>query len=222
MEYLDKLNPNNEPPFAAYRRSPDVIAGRWIWQNPSCFTYRIAHIDPMPKGVDAFNILSLTHLLIKASCLFYFFRNAHRIESLAASWGFEIRGWNIPLGLCKDPTVESAILVTFQLHDLRRSMISNLWFVPLSKKCDWHDKGLQSNRLSFPGISGAKNFGWISCAAYQKIHLSKQMTRQRWKPKRVISTRNTKTDSSKAGAMDFDWWLFKSLTSLRDPSWCAQ
>jgi len=50
MEYLDKLNPDNEPAVSIQKVPLMINRPSWDLAKPSAHLIRIAHLDSLPKG----------------------------------------------------------------------------------------------------------------------------------------------------------------------------
>jgi DNA helicase-2/ATP-dependent DNA helicase PcrA len=206
MEYLDKLNPEQRAAVEHTEGPLMIIAGAGSGKT-RVLTYRIAHLI-YAKGVDAFNILSLTFTNKAAAEM------RHRIESLA---GLEAR--NTWMGtfhsvFAKILRVESGKIgypSNFTIYDAddSKSLIRTI-----VKEMRLDDKVYKANAV-LSRISGAKN-RLISWQAYQNDPFVKADDEAAMKPKMGDIYQKYQDRLFKAGAMDFDDLLFNTNVLFRD------
>jgi len=142
----------------------------------------------------------------------------NRIESLAVL-RLEIRGWEHSLGLQKILRVEfRQDCYPSNSRFYGPQMIPNFSVRNHLSRNATGCKVYKANAVPFQKSFRRKKIGWSLGKPIKMIHLSKQMTRQRWKPKNGwLSTRNYQDRLFKAGAMDFDDVLL-ILTALQRSS----
>ncbi len=206
MEYLDKLNPEQRAAVEHTEGPVMIIAGAGSGKT-RVLTYRIAHLI-YAKGVDAFNILSLTFTNKAAAEM------RHRIESLA---GLEAR--NTWMGtfhsvFAKILRVEAGKIgypSNFTIYDAddSKSLIRTI-----VKEMRLDDKVYKANAV-LSRISGAKN-RLISWQAYQNDPFVKADDEAAMKPKMGEIYQKYQDRLFKAGAMDFDDLLFNTNVLFRD------
>ncbi|MBN3521657.1 UvrD-helicase domain-containing protein [Algoriphagus lutimaris] len=206
MDYLDSLNPPQREAVEHTDGPVMIIAGAGSGKT-RVLTYRIAHLI-YAKGVDAFNILSLTFTNKAASEM------KHRIESLA---GLEAR--NTWMGtfhsvFAKILRVESEKIgypSNFTIYDTddSKSLIRSI-----VKGMHLDDKVYKANTV-LSRISGAKN-RLISWQAYQNDPFVKADDEAAMKPKMGEIYQRYQERLFKAGAMDFDDLLFNTNILFRD------
>ena len=206
MEYLDKLNPEQRAAVEHTEGPLMIIAGAGSGKT-RVLTYRIAHLI-YAKGVDAFNILSLTFTNKAAAEM------RHRIESLA---GLEAR--NTWMGtfhsvFAKILRVEASKIgypSNFTIYDAddSKSLIRTI-----VKEMRLDDKVYKANAV-LSRISGSKN-RLISWQAYQNDPFVKADDEAAMKPKMGDIYQKYQDRLFKAGAMDFDDLLFNTNVLFRD------
>ncbi|EAZ81318.1 ATP-dependent helicase [Algoriphagus machipongonensis] len=206
MDYLESLNPPQREAVEHTDGPVMIIAGAGSGKT-RVLTYRIAHLI-YAKGVDAFNILSLTFTNKAASEM------KHRIESLA---GLEAR--NTWMGtfhsvFAKILRVESEKIgypSNFTIYDAddSKSLIRSI-----VKGMHLDDKVYKANTV-LSRISGAKN-RLISWQAYQDDPFVKADDEAAMKPKMGEIYQRYQERLFKAGAMDFDDLLFNTNILFRD------
>ncbi len=206
MDYLESLNPPQREAVEHTDGPVMIIAGAGSGKT-RVLTYRIAHLI-YAKGVDAFNILSLTFTNKAASEM------KHRIESLA---GLEAR--NTWMGtfhsvFAKILRVESEKIgypSNFTIYDAddSKSLIRSI-----VKGMHLDDKVYKANTV-LSRISGAKN-RLISWQAYQNDPFVKADDEAAMKPKMGEIYQRYQERLFKAGAMDFDDLLFNTNILFRD------
>ncbi|SEF55660.1 ATP-dependent helicase [Algoriphagus boritolerans] len=206
MDYLKELNP---PQIQAVQHTDGpvmIIAGAGSGKT-RVLTYRIAHLI-YAKGVDPFNILSLTFTNKAAAEM------KHRIETLV---GLEAR--NTWMGtfhsiFAKILRVESGKIgypSNFTIYDTddSKSLIRTL-----VKEMRIDDKVYKPN-VVLSRISGAKN-RLISWKAYQDDPYVKADDEAAMKPRMGELYQRYQERLFKAGAMDFDDLLFNTNVLFRD------
>lgn len=206
MDYLESLNPPQREAVEHTDGPVMIIAGAGSGKT-RVLTYRIAHLI-YAKGVDAFNILSLTFTNKAASEM------KHRIEALA---GLEAR--NTWMGtfhsvFAKILRVESEKIgypSNFTIYDTddSKSLIRSI-----VKEMHLDDKVYKANTV-LARISGAKN-RLISWEAYQNDPFVKADDEAAMKPKMGEIYQRYQVRLFKSGAMDFDDLLFNTNILFRD------
>ncbi|MEN2283764.1 UvrD-helicase domain-containing protein [Algoriphagus sp. SE2] len=206
MDYLESLNPPQRDAVEHTEGPLMIIAGAGSGKT-RVLTYRIAHLI-YAKGVDPFNILSLTFTNKAASEM------KHRIESLA---GLEAR--NTWMGtfhsvFAKILRVESGKIgypSNFTIYDTddSKSLIRSI-----VKGMHLDDKVYKANTV-LSRISGAKN-RLIHWEAYQNDPFVKADDEAAMKPKMGEIYQRYQERLFKAGAMDFDDLLFNTNLLFRD------
>ena len=206
MDYLKELN---TPQLQAVQHTDGpvmIIAGAGSGKT-RVLTYRIAHLI-YSKGIDPFNILSLTFTNKAAAEM------KHRIETLV---GLEAR--NTWMGtfhsiFAKILRVESSKIgypSNFTIYDTddSKSLIRTL-----VKEMRLDDKVYKAN-VVLSRISGAKNrlLGW---KAYQDDPYVKADDEAAMKPRMGEIYQRYQDRLFKAGAMDFDDLLFNTNVLFRD------
>jgi DNA helicase-2/ATP-dependent DNA helicase PcrA len=206
MDYLKELNP---PQLQAVQHTDGpvmIIAGAGSGKT-RVLTYRIAHLI-YAKGIDPFNILSLTFTNKAAAEM------KHRIETLV---GLEAR--NTWMGtfhsiFAKILRVESGKIgypSNFTIYD---SDDSKSLIRTLVKEMRIDDK-LYKPSVVLSRISGAKN-RLISWQAYQDDPYVKADDEAAMKPRIGELYQRYQERLFKAGAMDFDDLLFNTNVLFRD------
>lgn len=206
MDYLKELNP---PQLQAVQQTDGpvmIIAGAGSGKT-RVLTYRIAHLI-YAKGIDPFNILSLTFTNKAAAEM------KHRIETLV---GLEAR--NTWMGtfhsiFAKILRVESGKIgypSNFTIYD---SDDSKSLIRTIVKEMRIDDKVYKAN-VVLSRISGAKN-RLISWQAYQSDPYVKADDEAAMKPRMGELYQRYQERLFKAGAMDFDDLLFNTNVLFRD------
>jgi len=206
MDYLKELNPEQRQAVEHTEGPVMIIAGAGSGKT-RVLTYRIAHLI-YAKGVDAFNILSLTFTNKAASEM------KHRIEKLA---GLEAR--NTWMGtfhsvFAKILRVEADKLgypSNFTIYDTddSKSLIRTL-----VKELRLDDKVYKPS-VVLSRISGAKN-RLISWQTYQNDPFVKADDEAALRPRMGEIYQRYQERLFKAGAMDFDDLLFNTNVLFRD------
>lgn len=206
MEYLKSLNPQQLEAVEHTDGPVMIIAGAGSGKT-RVLTFRIAHLIHA-KGVDAFNILSLTFTNKAAAEM------KHRIESLA---GLDAR--NTWMGtfhsvFAKILRVEAQKIgypPNFTIYD---SDDSKSLIRTLVKELRLDDKVYKPS-VVLSRISGAKN-RLISWQAYQSDPFVKADDEAAMKPRLGEIYQRYQDRLFKAGAMDFDDLLFNTNVLFRD------
>ncbi|MBS9523975.1 UvrD-helicase domain-containing protein [Litoribacter ruber] len=206
MDYLEGLNPPQRQAVEQTEGPVMIIAGAGSGKT-RVLTYRIAHLI-YSKGVDAFNILSLTFTNKAAAEM------KHRIEQVV---GLEAR--NTWMGtfhstFAKILRVEADRLgypSNFTIYDTDDSK-SLIRTIVKEKRLD--DKVYKPNTV-LARISGAKN-RLISWQTYQNDPYIKADDETAMKPKIGEIYKTYQERLFKAGAMDFDDLLFNTNVLFRD------
>lgn len=206
MDYLQGLNPEQRQAVEHTEGPVMIIAGAGSGKT-RVLTYRIAHLI-YAKGVDAFNILSLTFTNKAASEM------KHRIEKLA---GLEAR--NTWMGtfhsvFAKILRVEADKLgypSNFTIYD---SDDSKSLIRTLVKELRLDDK-IYKPSVVLSRISGAKN-RLISWQTYQNDPFVKADDEAALRPRMGEIYQRYQERLFKAGAMDFDDLLFNTNVLFRD------
>ncbi|MFL0682137.1 MAG: ATP-dependent helicase [Algoriphagus aquaeductus] len=206
MDYLKELNPPQRQAVEHTDGPVMIIAGAGSGKT-RVLTYRIAHLI-YAKGIDPFNILSLTFTNKAASEM------KHRIEKLV---GLEAR--NTWMGtfhsiFAKILRVESDKIgypSNFTIYDTddSKSLIRTL-----VKEMRLDDKVYKPS-VVLSRISGAKN-RLISWQAYQNDPFVKADDEAAQKPRMGEIYQKYQERLFKAGAMDFDDLLFNTNVLFRD------
>jgi len=206
MDYLKELNDSQREAVEATEGPVMVIAGAGSGKT-RVLTYRIAHL--INKGVDPFNILSLTFTNKAAQEM------KERIGKIIG--GSEAR--NIWMGTFH--SVFARILRTeaekigypqnFTIYDTQDA--KNL-IKTILKEQGLDDKIYKPN-LVYNRISAAKN-NLLSAGAYIKNTTIQSEDRQAAKPRIGEIYKIYESRCFKSGAMDFDDLLFKTNILLRD------
>ncbi|MGB0881890.1 MAG: ATP-dependent helicase [Vicingaceae bacterium] len=206
MDYLNTLNPSQRQAVENTEGPVMVIAGAGSGKT-RVLTYRIAHL--INKGVDPFNILSLTFTNKAAQEM------KERIGKIIG--GTEAR--NIWMGtfhsvfsrILRSEAEKIGYPQNFTIYDTQDA--KNL-IKTILKEQGLDDKIYKPN-LVYNRISAAKN-NLLSAAAYNKNTTIQAEDRQAAKPKIGEVYKIYEQRCFKAGAMDFDDLLFKTNILLRD------
>lgn len=206
MEYLDKLNPEQRAAVEHTEGPLMIIAGAGSGKT-RVLTYRIAHLI-YAKGVDAFNILSLTFTNKAAAEM------RHRIESLAGlearnTWMGTFHSVFAKILRVEAPKIGYPSNFTIYDADDSKSLIRTI-----VKEMRLDDKVYKANAV-LSRISGAKN-RLISWQAYQNDPFVKADDEAAMKPKMGDIYQKYQDRLFKAGAMDFDDLLFNTNVLFRD------
>lgn len=205
MEYLSFLNPNQRTAVERTEGPLMIIAGAGSGKT-RVLTYRIAHL--IQKGVDPFNILSLTFTNKAANEM------KNRIEQLI---GLEAR--NTWMGtfhstFAKILRVEASKLgypSNFTIYDTddSKSLIRSI-----VKEMKLDEKVYKANTV-LSRISGAKN-RLISWETYQRDPIIKADDEAALKPRMGDIYKVYQQRLFKSSAMDFDDLLFNTNVLFRD------
>jgi DNA helicase-2/ATP-dependent DNA helicase PcrA len=206
MDYLQGLNPEQRKAVEHTEGPVMIIAGAGSGKT-RVLTYRIAHLI-YAKGVDAFNILSLTFTNKAASEM------KHRIEKLA---GLEARNtWmgtfhSIFAKILRVEADKIGYPSNFTIYDTddSKSLIRTL-----VKELRLDDKVYKPNVI-LSRISGAKN-RLISWQTYQNDPFVKADDEAALRPRMGELYQRYQERLFKAGAMDFDDLLFNTNVLFRD------
>jgi DNA helicase-2/ATP-dependent DNA helicase PcrA len=206
MDYLKTLNDSQRQAVENTEGPVMVIAGAGSGKT-RVLTYRIAHL--INKGVDPFNILSLTFTNKAAQEM------KERIGKIIG--GQEAR--NIWMGtfhsvfsrILRSEAEKIGYPQNFTIYDTQDA--KNL-IKTILKEQGLDDKIYKPN-LVYSRISAAKN-NLLSAAAYNKNTTIQSEDRQSAKPKIGEVYKIYEQRCFKAGAMDFDDLLFKTNILLRD------
>jgi len=206
MDYLNTLNDSQRLAVENTEGPVMVIAGAGSGKT-RVLTYRIAHL--INKGVDPFNILSLTFTNKAAQEM------KERIGKIIG--GQEAR--NIWMGtfhsvfsrILRSEAEKIGYPQNFTIYDTQDA--KNL-IKTILKEQGLDDKIYKPN-LVYSRISSAKN-NLLSAAAYNKNTTIQSEDRQSAKPKIGEVYKIYEQRCFKAGAMDFDDLLFKTNVLLRD------
>lgn len=206
MDYLNELNDSQRKAVEATEGPVMVIAGAGSGKT-RVLTYRIAHL--INKGVDPFNILSLTFTNKAAQ---------EMKERIGKIVGYS-ESRNIWMGTFH--SVFARILRTeaekigypqnFTIYDTQDA--KNL--IKTILKEQGLDEKIYKPNLVYNRISSAKN-NLLSAAAYLNNTTIQSEDRQAAKPKIGEVYKIYESRCFKAGAMDFDDLLFKTNVLLRD------
>jgi len=206
MDYLNTLNDSQRLAVENTEGPVMVIAGAGSGKT-RVLTYRIAHL--INKGVDPFNILSLT----------FTNKAAHEMKERIGKiiGGQEAR--NIWMGtfhsvfsrILRSEAEKIGYPQNFTIYDTQDA--KNL-IKTILKEQGLDDKIYKPN-LVYSRISSAKN-NLLSAAAYNKNTTIQSEDRQSAKPKIGEVYKIYEQRCFKAGAMDFDDLLFKTNVLLRD------
>jgi DNA helicase-2/ATP-dependent DNA helicase PcrA len=206
MDYLKELNDSQKKAVEATEGPVMVIAGAGSGKT-RVLTYRIAHL--INKGVDPFNILSLTFTNKAAQEM------KGRIGKIVGS--SEAR--NIWMGtfhsvfarILRNEAEKIGYPQNFTIYDTQDA--KNL--IKTILKEQGLDEKIYKPNLVYNRISAAKN-NLLSAAAYLKNTTIQSEDRQAAKPKIGEVYKVYESRCFKAGAMDFDDLLFKTNVLLRD------
>jgi DNA helicase-2/ATP-dependent DNA helicase PcrA len=206
MDYLNELNDSQKNAVEATEGPVMVIAGAGSGKT-RVLTYRIAHL--INKGVDPFNILSLTFTNKAAQEM------KERIGKIVGS--SEAR--NIWMGtfhsvfarILRSEAEKIGYPQNFTIYDTQDA--KNL--IKTILKEQGLDEKIYKPNLVYNRISSAKN-NLLSAAAYLKNTTIQSEDRQAAKPRIGEVYKTYESRCFKAGAMDFDDLLFKTNILLRD------
>tara|TARA_B100000809_G_C15138566_1_gene531828 strand:+ start:1217 stop:3547 length:2331 start_codon:yes stop_codon:yes gene_type:complete len=206
MDYLNTLNDSQRQAVENTEGPVMVIAGAGSGKT-RVLTYRIAHL--INKGVDPFNILSLTFTNKAAQEM------KERIGKIIG--GKEAR--NIWMGtfhsvfsrILRNEAEKIGYPQNFTIYDTQDA--KNL--IKTILKEQGLDPKIYKPNLVYSRISSAKN-NLLSAAAYNKNTTIQSEDRQSAKPKIGEIYKIYEQRCFKAGAMDFDDLLFKTNILLRD------
>ncbi len=206
MDYLSHLNPEQRQAVEHTDGPVMIIAGAGSGKT-RVLTYRIAHLI-YEKGVDAFNILSLTFTNKAAAEM------RHRIESLAGlearnTWMGTFHSVFAKILRVEAPKIGYPSNFTIYDADDSKSLIRTI-----VKEMRLDDKVYKANAV-LSRISGAKN-RLISWQAYQNDPFVKADDEAAMKPKMGEIYQKYQDRLFKAGAMDFDDLLFNTNVLFRD------
>ncbi|MEP1086919.1 MAG: UvrD-helicase domain-containing protein, partial [Algoriphagus sp.] len=206
MDYLDSLNPAQRLAVEHTDGPVMIIAGAGSGKT-RVLTYRIAHLI-YEKGVDAFNILSLTFTNKAAAEM------RHRIESLAGlearnTWMGTFHSVFAKILRVEAPKIGYPSNFTIYDSDDSKSLIRTI-----VKEMRLDDKVYKANAV-LSRISGAKN-RLISWKVYQDDPFVKADDEAAMKPKMGEIYQRYQDRLFKAGAMDFDDLLFNTNILFRD------
>ena len=206
VNYLDELNPIQRKAVECIDGPVMIIAGAGSGKT-RVLTYRIAHL--MKKGVDSFNILSLTFTNKAAREM------KERISKIVGS----AESKNIWMG-----TFHSVFAKILRSEAEKLGYPSNFTIYDTDNSKSLIKSILKENNLDEkiykPGsvlsrISSAKN-NLISAQAYLNNKQIEEEDRLAAKPKMGIIYQAYANRCFKAGAMDFDDLLFNTNILLRD------
>ncbi len=206
MNYLDELNGAQRDAVEATEGPVMVIAGAGSGKT-RVLTYRIAHL--INKGVDPFNILSLTFTNKAAQ---------EMKERIGKIVGYS-EAKNIWMGtfhsvfarILRSEAEKIGYPSNFTIYDSQDS--KNL--IKAILKEEGLDEKIYKPGLVLNRISSAKN-NLLSSAAYNKNTTIQSEDRQSAKPKIGEVYKIYESRCFKSGAMDFDDLLFKTNVLLRD------
>lgn len=206
MNYLNELNGSQRDAVENTEGPVMVIAGAGSGKT-RVLTYRIAHL--INKGVDPFNILSLTFTNKAAQEM------KERISKIIG--GSEAR--NIWMGtfhsvfsrILRSEAEKIGYPQNFTIYDTQDA--KNL--IKTILKEQGLDEKVYKPGLVYSRISAAKN-NLLSAAAYNKNTTIQAEDRQAAKPKIGEVYKIYESRCFKSGAMDFDDLLFKTNVLLRD------
>jgi len=206
MDYLDELNGAQRDAVENTEGPVMVIAGAGSGKT-RVLTYRIAHL--INKGVDPFNILSLTFTNKAAQEM------KERIGKIIG--GSEAR--NIWMGtfhsvfsrILRSEAEKIGYPQNFTIYDTQDA--KNL--IKTILKEQGLDEKVYKPGLVYGRISAAKN-NLLNAAAYNKNTTIQSEDRQAAKPKIGEVYKIYESRCFKSGAMDFDDLLFKTNVLLRD------
>jgi len=206
MSYIDQLNDSQKQAVLATEGPVMVIAGAGSGKT-RVLTYRIAHL--ISKGVDPFNILSLTFTNKAAQ---------EMKERIGKIVGFS-EARNIWMGtfhsvfakILRSESEKIGYPNNFTIYDTQDS--KNL--IKTILKEQGLDEKVYKPGLVLNRISSAKN-NLLSSAAYNNNTNIQAEDRQSAKPKIGEVYKIYESRCFKSGAMDFDDLLFKTNVLLRD------
>lgn len=206
MDYLNELNDSQRKAVEATEGPVMVIAGAGSGKT-RVLTYRIAHL--INKGVDPFNILSLTFTNKAAQ---------EMKERIGEIIGYS-EARNIWMGtfhsvfarILRQEAEKIGYPQNFTIYDTQDA--KNL--IKTILKEQGLDEKIYKPNLVYNRISSAKN-NLLSAAAYLNNTTIQSEDRQAAKPKIGEVYKIYETRCFKAGAMDFDDLLFKTNILLRD------
>ena len=206
MDYLNELNGAQRDAVENTEGPVMVIAGAGSGKT-RVLTYRIAHL--INKGIDPFNILSLTFTNKAAQEM------KERIGKIIG--GSEAR--NIWMGtfhsvfsrILRSEAEKIGYPTNFTIYDTQDA--KNL--IKTILKEQGLDEKIYKPGLVYSRISAAKN-NLLTAAAYNKNTTIQSEDRQAAKPKIGEVYKIYESRCFKSGAMDFDDLLFKTNVLLRD------
>ncbi|MDF1672832.1 MAG: 3'-5' exonuclease [Vicingaceae bacterium] len=206
MDYLDGLNESQRKAVEATEGPVMVIAGAGSGKT-RVLTYRIAHL--INKGVDPFNILSLTFTNKAAQ---------EMKERIGKIVGFS-EARNIWMGtfhsvfarILRSEAEKIGYPSNFTIYDTQDA--KNL--IKAILKEEGLDEKVYKPGLVLNRISAAKN-NLLSSTAYNNNTTIQSEDRQSAKPKIGEVYKKYESRCFKSGAMDFDDLLFKTNILLRD------
>ncbi len=206
MNYLNELNDSQKEAVEATEGPAMVIAGAGSGKT-RVLTYRIAHL--INKGVDPFNILSLTFTNKAAQ---------EMKERIGKIVGYS-EARNIWMGtfhsvfarILRSEAEKIGYPQNFTIYDTQDA--KNL--IKTILKEQGLDEKIYKPNLVYNRISAAKN-NLLSAAAYINNTTIQSEDRQAAKPKIGEVYKIYESRCFKAGAMDFDDLLFKTNVLLRD------
>jgi DNA helicase-2/ATP-dependent DNA helicase PcrA len=206
MNYLENLNSEQRAAVEHTDGPVMIIAGAGSGKT-RVLTYRIAHLI-YEKGVDAFNILSLTFTNKAAAEM------RHRIESLAGlearnTWMGTFHSVFAKILRVEAPKIGYPSNFTIYDADDSKSLLRTI-----VKEMRLDDKVYKANAV-LSRISGAKN-RLISWQMYKSDPLVKADDEAAMKPKMGEIYQKYQDRLFKAGAMDFDDLLFNTNVLFRD------
>lgn len=206
MDYLEGLNPEQRTAVEHTDGPVMIIAGAGSGKT-RVLTYRIAHLI-YAKGVDAFNILSLTFTNKAAAEM------RHRIENLAGlearnTWMGTFHSVFAKILRVESPKIGYPSNFTIYDSDDSKSLIRTI-----VKEMRLDDKVYKANAV-LSRISGAKN-RLISWQVYKDDPYVKADDEAAMKPRIGEIYERYQNRLFKAGAMDFDDLLFNTNVLFRD------
>lgn len=206
MNYLEGLNPQQREAVEHTDGPVMIIAGAGSGKT-RVLTYRTAHLI-YAKGVDAFNILSLTFTNKAAAEM------RHRIETLAGlearnTWMGTFHSVFAKILRVEAPKIGYPSNFTIYDSDDSKSLIRTI-----VKEMRLDDKVYKPNAV-LSRISGAKN-RLISWQAYKDDPYVRADDEAAMKPKMGDIYERYQNRLFKAGAMDFDDLLFNTNILFRD------
>lgn len=206
MEYLEGLNPQQREAVEHTDGPVMIIAGAGSGKT-RVLTYRIAHLI-YAKGVDAFNILSLTFTNKAAAEM------RHRIENLAGlearnTWMGTFHSVFAKILRVEAPKIGYPSNFTIYDADDSKSLIRSI-----VKEMKLDDKVYKANAV-LSRISGAKN-RLIAWQAYKDDPYVRADDEAAMKPRMGDIYERYQKRLFKAGAMDFDDLLFNTNILFRD------